>query len=140
MTGVQTCALPIWRQAPKWDVNGPARIRTWLQKVVTNLAIDRYRRQKPLPIEAAGDPPDPAHDTEGSFGRNEEAALVRAALEALPSRQRAAVALCYFDDMSDAAAAERLGVSVKAVESLLVRARRALKESLGAMADERGRK
>ena len=53
-----------------------------------------------------------------------------AAIADLPERQRAALALCHFEDMSNIEAAEVLGLSVGAVESLLVRARRALKESL----------
>ena len=93
---VQEAFLRLWKHAPKWDVNGPAKIRTWLQRVVTNLAIDRCRKHKPLPLEAAGDPADPAHDTEGSYYKGEAALQVRAALDDLPPRQRAAVALCYF--------------------------------------------
>ena len=127
---VQEAFLRLWKQAPKWDVNGPARIRTWLQRVVTNLAIDRCRRQKLLPLEAAGDPQDEAQDTEASLGNKEEAEQVRAAMNALPPRQRAAIALCYFEELTDAQAADNLGVSVGALESLLVRARRHLRESL----------
>jgi RNA polymerase sigma-70 factor (ECF subfamily) len=50
----------------------------------------------------------------------------------LPERQRAALVLCYYQDRSNIEAAEILGVSVDALESLLSRARRSLKTELAA--------
>ena len=57
---------------------------------------------------------------------------VRDALQELPERQRAALVLCYYQDRSNTDAAEILGVSVDALESLLSRARRTLKTALAA--------
>jgi RNA polymerase sigma-70 factor (ECF subfamily) len=54
-------------------------------------------------------------------------AEVAAALTALPDRQRAALVLVHFEGLGNVEAAEMLGVSVEAVESLLARARRSLK-------------
>jgi RNA polymerase sigma-70 factor (ECF subfamily) len=66
---------------------------------------------------------------------------VTAAVAELPERQRAALALCYWQEMSNAEAAEALSLSVGAIESLLVRARRALRvklqERLGRRMEER---
>ena len=47
-------------------------------------------------------------------------------------RQRAAIVLTYFEGVSNAEAAATLGLGVKAVESLLVRARQGLSRSLAA--------
>ena len=52
-------------------------------------------------------------------------------LQALPDRQRAAIVLTYYEDCSNLAAAEILGLNIKAFESLLLRARQALKAGLG---------
>ena len=57
---------------------------------------------------------------------------VRDALQELPERQRAALVLCYYQDRTNIEAAEILGVSVDALESLLSRARRTLKTALAA--------
>jgi RNA polymerase sigma-70 factor (ECF subfamily) len=57
---------------------------------------------------------------------------VDAAIAALPDRQRQALALVYFEGLSNIEAASVMEVSVDAVESLLARARRSLKESLSA--------
>jgi RNA polymerase sigma-70 factor (ECF subfamily) len=55
---------------------------------------------------------------------------VEAALQALPPRQRAAVTLTHYQGFTNIEAAETLGISVEAVESLLGRARRQLRIAL----------
>ena len=57
-------------------------------------------------------------------------AQMAAALGALPDRHRAALMLCYFDGLSNAAAADALNLHIKAMESLLFRARRQLRDIL----------
>jgi len=56
--------------------------------------------------------------------------IVNAAIAGLPERQRVALVLTYYEELANAEVAEVLGVSVEAVESLLARARRKLKEVL----------
>jgi RNA polymerase sigma-70 factor (ECF subfamily) len=53
------------------------------------------------------------------------------AVQALPDRQRAAIVLTYYEECSNLAAAEILNLNIKAFESLLLRARQALKSGLG---------
>jgi RNA polymerase sigma factor (sigma-70 family) len=57
-------------------------------------------------------------------------ARVDAALNALPERQRLALTLFHYEGLSQVEVGDVLGVSEEAVESLLARARRALKVSL----------
>lgn len=127
---VQEAFLRVWTNAPRWDIHGPAQFRTWLRRIVTNLAIDRNRRPKPLPLEVAGDPPDPAKNAEAGLERDDMDRQVRRALESLPPRQRAAVALYYFEELTAAEAANILGLSLGATEALLVRARKGLRNVL----------
>ena len=56
--------------------------------------------------------------------------LAAGALSALPERQRTALALCHNQDMTNREAAQVLGIGVEALESLLARARRALRTAL----------
>ncbi len=51
-------------------------------------------------------------------------------MDALPDRQRAAILLCHYEGLSNIDAAATLEVSVEALESLLARGRRALREAL----------
>jgi len=127
---VQEAFLRVWTHAPRWRADGPAQFRTWLQRIVTNLAIDRCRKPKALPLEAAGDPPDPARDAESGLQAQDEARIIREAMARLPEHQRAAIALYYFDEMSAAQVAEVLDKTVGSTEVLLTRARHALRSLL----------
>jgi RNA polymerase sigma-70 factor (ECF subfamily) len=60
----------------------------------------------------------------------EKADRVRLALQGLPERQRSALLLCHYQGLSNRDAATVLDISVDALESLLARARRRLKEEL----------
>ena len=55
---------------------------------------------------------------------------IAAQIQALPERQREAISLCALEGMSNIEAAQVMDVSVRALESLLARARRALRPSL----------
>ena len=61
---------------------------------------------------------------------NALAARVTAALDALPDRQRVAIVLFHFEGLSQIEVGAALEISDEAVESLLARARRALRTSL----------
>jgi RNA polymerase sigma-70 factor (ECF subfamily) len=57
-------------------------------------------------------------------------ARVNQAIASLPERQKLAVTLVYFEGMSNISAASVMEISVDAIESLLTRGKRALRESL----------
>jgi RNA polymerase sigma-70 factor (ECF subfamily) len=58
---------------------------------------------------------------------------VNAAMQTLPRSQRAAIALCHYQGLRNVEAAEVLGVSVEALESILARGRRRLRARLREM-------
>lgn len=126
----QEVFLRAWRAAPSWR-EGQAKFETWMHRVAINLCYDRLRRRRETPDPDAG-----LHLADGAalapeaMVARERAAAVRRALDALPERQRAAIVLCHFQDMSNIEAAVALEVSVDALESLLARGRRALKAAL----------
>ena len=129
---VQEAFLRVWMKSSDWqpEASGGAKFSTWFYRVLMNLCIDKTRRVKPAPLEAAGDPVDPKPDGFDHVAANETAARVKTAVAGLPERQRAALALCHYEGMSNIEAAAILDLTVGAVESLLVRARRNLRESL----------
>lgn len=125
----QEAMLRLWKQAPRWRA-GEARVGTWLHRVVSNLAIDRMRRRRRLSGE---EPPEREDESPGALERLGEAqrrAALLEAMDSLPDRQRAALALRHFAEMSNPQIAERLGLSIEAVESLLARGRRGLARRL----------
>ena len=125
---VQEAFLRVWTSAPRWRPQ--AAFRTWLYRIVINLCLNATRRAPDLPLGAAGDPADPG-DAAAALESRERDALLGAAVEALPLRQRAAIVLVYQEGLGNAEAAAALDISVSALEALLVRARRALRAALG---------
>lgn len=125
---VQEALLRLWTNAGRLS---PARGRltTWLHRVTLNLALDRLRmarRGEPL----GDDHPDPAPDPLLSLERRQRRAHLALGLAALPSRQRAAVWLIYGEQMGGSEAAATLGITARAVEGLLRRARLFLRARL----------
>jgi RNA polymerase sigma-70 factor (ECF subfamily) len=122
---VQDTFLRVWINAPRWRPE--AAFRTWFYRIVVNLCLNAKRRAAELPLDAAGDLADAAPGAEAQLETRERDAAVAAAVAALPARQRAAIVLTYQEGLSNAEAAGVLDTSVSGVETLLVRAKRALR-------------
>jgi len=130
----QETFVRVWKQAPHWR-EGEARFDTWLHRVAMNLCYDRLRtRRDTVDEEAADRLPDEtvpaAGEPEAALEARQHGERVRAALAALPPRQREALVLTYYQELSNAQAASLMGLSVDALESLLVRARRGVRARL----------
>ncbi|WP_296817248.1 RNA polymerase sigma factor [Brevundimonas sp.] len=125
----QEAMLRAWRQAPRWTP-GAARFDTWLHRVAMNLCYDRLRRWRETPTDTPPEGVDPAPAADQWLMSAETSARVQAALLTLPERQREALVLCHFQELSNGEAASLMNVSVDALESLLSRARRGLRARL----------
>ncbi len=133
--------MRLWRGAKEWRAEGV--ISAWLRRSAYTLSIDRIRRSArfaPDPeaagLERAAD--DRVDPEEAAFG-GEVGLAVNAALARLPERQRAALVLAQYEGLSGVEIAAALESTPEAVESLLARARRALRQDLaGAYEDARG--
>lgn len=126
----QEALLRVWRAAPRWRPE--AKFGTWFYRITINLCLNHRRRLSFLGLEASGERADPAPDALARLERAEEDRELLAAVSGLPERQRAAILLTYWEGLSNADVSEILGTSVSGVETLLVRARRSLRHSLGA--------
>jgi RNA polymerase sigma-70 factor (ECF subfamily) len=130
---VQTAFLRVWQRAARWEPN--ARFSTWRYRVLHNLCMDHLRARRTTAseqlegefVEALADD---APNSEERVSGLQRGARVRAALDRLPVRQRAAIVLCYYEERSQAEAAALLGISEGALESLLSRGRASLKKWL----------
>ncbi len=126
----QETFLRLWKNAPKWRAQG-AGFEAWLYRVAKNICLDRLRRRgREAPEEAAPEQIDSAPHPDAAVAASQRRAEVKAALASLPERQRLAVTLCHYQELSNGAAASIMGVSVEAIESLLARARRGLRDRL----------
>lgn len=137
---VQEAFLKLWTHRESFDPSR-ARLKTWLYRIAHNLAVDHLRRGRPEKPETAGQEAveteaaetmkqTPTPDTALSDQRELE--QLGRMLLMLPERQRSAIALCCLQGFSNRDAALILDLSVAALESLLSRGRKALRQ----MADE----
>jgi RNA polymerase sigma-70 factor (ECF subfamily) len=138
----QEVFLRVYRGRKKYRPK--AKFSTWLFTIANHLALNvlRSRQRKPvvpLNLRDSGPlGPRPAEQLVQDQGpaphqrlqQEELAAVVRQALEGLNERQRIAVVLNKFEDMNYADIAEVMGLTTKAVKSLLSRARENLREAL----------
>lgn len=140
LDATQDALLRAFRGLPGFD--GRASFRTWARRIATNVAIDRVNRRgrdraraglggEGLPEdEAVADPRGASVGTD--LEREEERRLVRAAIEALPQAQRAAVLLRDVEGLSYEEIAAELGIPRGTVMSRLYYGRQTLKETLAA--------
>jgi RNA polymerase sigma-70 factor (ECF subfamily) len=141
---VQEVMLRLWLRADQFQPER-ARLTTWLHQMAHNLCIDHLRRNSRFVDLQAADHGQDVTETlstqvsyEGSLVSeavevgllDERADTVQVALSKLPERQRNALVLTYYQGLSNAEVAEVMQAGVRAIESLLVRARAALKRQL----------
>jgi RNA polymerase sigma-70 factor (ECF subfamily) len=133
----QDAMMRVWMYAPTWRA-GESAVTTWLHRIVVNCCYDflRKKARQPQGGEVSADIEDMTAKTEQDYAETEQKKRLRAMLRSLPERQRMAVTLCYLEEMSNADAAAVMGVHIKALEGLLVRARKALKPMLATLADK----
>jgi RNA polymerase sigma-70 factor (ECF subfamily) len=111
------------------------RLGGWLQRVVANLAIDRLRRTRRVSGSEVPEEADDAPLADAVIEAGEREGRTRALVLALPERQRAAIVLTYYEELPNAVAAETMEMNIKAFESLLHRARMALRQAFAAQGD-----
>ncbi|MCP5433655.1 MAG: RNA polymerase sigma factor [Alphaproteobacteria bacterium] len=131
----QEVFLRVWTHASRWRPEG-ARFETWLHRVAINLCYDRLRRKREVLVDEMPEEADPAPNAETLYHEAHVASRVEAAIASLPDRQKTAILLCHQQGMTNIEAAAALDVSIEALESLLARGRRRLKEILSAEAGD----
>jgi RNA polymerase sigma-70 factor (ECF subfamily) len=127
----QDTFLRVWQKAGSFNP-GQARLTTWLHTIAHRRAVDVFRRKRELPEMHGREHTDPQVGPGESRESDERQRLLDAALSSLPERQRAAILLCQVQGFNNAQTAEILGIGTRAVESLLARGRRSLRETLTA--------
>lgn len=124
----QETFLRFYRTAGRYQPT--ASLRTFLIKITRNLCIDLLRKKRPEPMDTLPEmvePRTPLDHLEGAI----EVARLEDAIARLPTNQREAIVLRHQEQLSYAQMADIMAVSVSSVESLLVRARRSLRQRLG---------
>jgi RNA polymerase sigma-70 factor (ECF subfamily) len=121
----QETFLRVWQRAETWRP-GAVRVTTWLHRIAHNIFVDAWRRREP--VESLDDDADYAADDGNPGTSPDRAKVLNKALDTLPLNQRTAVALALINGFSTDETAHIMGMSAHAVESLIARARRTLRQ------------
>lgn len=124
----QETFLRLWQSIE--EVEARTTLRTWLFRVAHNLSIDRLRKKRETSMPEDRDFTNDEPSASQRMAQAERALRVERAVAQLPERQRAAISLVFQEGLRQADAAQILGVTVDALESLLSRGRQMLKRSL----------
>lgn len=130
----QDVFIRIWNNVADWQP-GRAKFSTWVYRITQNLCLDRLRKHREVTMAEPPEILDERPIASDVIAADQVSRTVQDAMERLPDRQKAALSLCYFENLSNSEAADILDVSVEALESLLARGRRGLKTMLKHDAD-----
>lgn len=135
---VQETYAAAWLAIRRYDPRRP--FEAWLRTIALNKCRDWSRRRKvrrwllgaaPLDAPEALAAPDPARDAAETHELAQALARLEGAIAALPANLKEPLLLTALEQRSQAEVAAILGLSVKAVETRVARARRKLAERLG---------
>jgi RNA polymerase sigma factor (sigma-70 family) len=122
----QDIALAIWRALPGF--RGESSERTFIFRIAQNRAITYIAQRRTLVAADEGfDLPDPRHNTEKGFAREQQQTRLSDAIRRLPIEYRQVVTLTL-EDMSYSEIAEVLGIGESNVGVRLNRARQMLRQ------------
>jgi RNA polymerase sigma-70 factor (ECF subfamily) len=133
---VQETFVAAWKAIDRFD--GRRSFMTWLRAIALNKCRDRGRRlavrRLILGDGAAQDEaersPDPAMSSEATLIQRAEIARLDSAIARLPAKLKEPLLLTYFEELSQQETAALLGITAKAVEMRVYRARQALADLL----------
>jgi len=110
------------------DRGGPDALRSYLRTTIVNLCRDHWRRRRAATNYLIRAQREHKVETLPPFEVRDE---LWHALQQLPPRQRAALVLRYFEDLSERETADILGCPVGAVKALVTRGNHAMRAMLG---------
>ena len=121
---VQDAFLKLWAKPQAFDASRGVKFTTWFYRVVSNVAIDAARKKKPqVDTDVVDLMADQSAAADDMIVMDEQQRALEEAIQELPERQKKALNLCFYEGLSIKEAAEIMDVGVKALESLLMRAK-----------------
>ncbi len=122
----QDAMIRLWKMAPDWRQD-TAQVSTWLYRVVANLCTDRLRKRRgAVSLDQVAEALDGSPSAAAQMQTKARIMALSDALAQLPDRQAQAVALRHLEGVSNPEIAQIMDISVRSVESLTARGKRAL--------------
>lgn len=134
----QDAMMRVWKIAPDWR-QGEAQVGTWVYRVVANLCTDRLRKRRGgVSLDQVAEPLDAAPSVVAQMQTKERMTALSDALAQLPDRQAQAVSLRHLEGLANPEIAQIMDISVRSVESLTARGKRALADIMAGRKAELG--
>lgn len=127
---VQDAFLKLWERPHLWQTGRNAAFTTWFYRIVVNQCLDFAKKRRPLQLLDDSWIEDDRQTHEKDMLDREKQMMLEREIAALPERQRTALNLCFYEGLSNKDAADIMGVRLKALQALLMRAKTTLKEHL----------
>jgi len=127
---VQDAFLKLWEDPRRWQPDKNTKFTTWFYRVVVNLCLDWQKKKQPVELNEDMPLLDDRESADEAMQRKQEQLALERAIAALPERQRTAINLCYDEGLSNQDAADVMAINLKALQSLVMRAKATLKERL----------
>lgn len=127
---VQDAFVKLWENPARWRAEKNAKFTTWFYRVVVNLCLDWRKRKRPVELNEDMPLIDDRETADQAMVRREEQSALEQEIAALPERQRTALNLCFDEGLTNQQAAEIMGLNLKALQSLLMRAKTTLKQRM----------
>lgn len=129
---VQDALLKLWEDPARWQPERNSKFTTWFYRIVVNLCLDWQKKKRPLELDEAVPVVDQREPLDAMLMRTQEQKILEKEIAALPERQRTALNLCFDEGLTNQEAAEVMGLNLKALQSLLMRAKTTLKQRMRA--------
>ena len=133
----QEAMMKLWKIAADWR-QGEAQVSTWLYRVVANLCTDRLRKRRDVSLDQIAEPTDPQMSATAQMQETSRLTALANALAQLPDRQAQAVSLRHLEGLTNPEIAQIMDISVRSVESLTARGKKALADILAGRKAELG--
>jgi RNA polymerase sigma-70 factor (ECF subfamily) len=129
---VQDAFVGLWANPASWRPERNSKFTTWFYRIVVNLCLDWQKKKRPLPLNEEMPLADERESVDEAMIRIQEQKLLEKEIAALPERQRTALNLCFDEGLTNQEAAESMGLNLKALQSLIMRAKTTLKKRVKA--------
>lgn len=139
---VQTAFIKLWQKPQYWD-SSKGLFTTWFYRLIVNACHDLRRKRNHMAdvddqfaephIETV---PSEQSSLEQQQHDQRQRHFVELAVRRLPASQRDAINLVVYTELPQKQAAEIMGLSLKALESLLVRAKKSMAKTVSELNDE----
>ncbi len=130
---VQDAFVKIWENPALWQPERNSKFTTWFYRVVVNLCLDMRKRKRQVALDDEIQLVDEREPVDETMMRAQEQKILEKEIAALPERQQTALNLCFDEGLSNREAAEIMGLNLKALQSLIMRAKTTLKERMKAI-------